>query len=227
MCNLEELENSIDYHFKDKNLLLTALTHKSYKNHQNNERLEFLGDAVLDLLVGEFLYHKFPKNQEGDLSKMRAALVNEQSFTSFAQAINLQNFIRISHNEESNLGREKSSILSSAFEALIGAVYLESGIKIAKKITYKILEELYPKIDTQSLFIDYKTALQEITQARFNEIPHYELLEEIGPDHCKKFKISLLIQGQEYARAIGTSKKNAQQNCAKIAYQKIVEQEKI
>lgn len=219
---MQNLEKAINYSFKDQDLFLTALTHKSCKNHKNNERLEYLGDAVLDLLIGEFLYHKFPSHKEGDLSKMRASLVNEQSFMRFAKAINLQDFILISNNEEVNLGREKPSILSSAFEALIGAIYLEGGLEAAKNITYKLLEEIYPIIDTQSLFIDYKTALQEVTQAKFGEIPHYELIEEIGPDHRKQFKISLLIQGKEYAQAIGNSKKIAQQNCAKIAYQKIV-----
>ncbi|CBG40527.1 ribonuclease III [Helicobacter mustelae] len=221
---MRNLEKAINYHFKNQDLLLTALTHKSCKNKKNNERLEYLGDAVLDLLIGEFLYQEFPEHKEGDLSKMRAALVNEQSFMRFAKAIHLQDFILISSNEETNQGREKPSILSSAFEALIGAVYLEAGLERAKDITYHLLHKLYPKIDTQSLFTDYKTALQELTQAHFHEIPKYELLEEIGPDHCKKFKVSVYIQNQEYAKAIGTSKKSAQQNCAKIAYQKIMEQ---
>ena len=218
---MDNLEKTLNYHFKDKNLLLTALTHKSCKNKENNERLEFLGDAVLDLLIGEFLYKKFPQKQEGDLSKMRASLVNEQSFMKFAKALHLDTHILISHNEEANLGREKPSILSSAFEALIGAIYLESGLEATKTITYKLLQELYPTIDTQSLFMDYKTALQELTQAQFSEIPQYELLEEIGPDHRKQFKMGIFIRNQEYAQAIGNSKKDAQQKCAKIAYQKL------
>lgn len=219
---MQKLEETLNYYFKDKNLLLTALTHKSCKNQNNNERLEFLGDAVLDLLIGEFLYKKFPSRQEGDLSKMRASLVNEQSFMKFAQAIELHNFLLVSANEEANEGRYKASILSSAFEALIGAIYLEGGLEIVRTITYDILERIYPKIDIQSLFIDYKTALQEVTQAKFGITPDYRLLEEIGPDHKKQFKIAIFIQDQEYAQAIGTSKKDAQQKCAKIAYKKLV-----
>lgn len=219
---MQNLQKILNYHFKDQELLLTALTHKSCKNQVNNERLEFLGDAVLDLLIGEFLYKKFPQKQEGDLSKMRASLVNEQSFMNFAKAIKLDECILISANEEANDGRKKASILSSAFEAIIGAIYLESGLNVTKKITYKLLEELYPKIDIQSLFMDYKTALQEVTQAKFGVTPNYILLEEIGPDHKKQFKMALHIQNQEYAQAIGTSKKDAQQKCAKIAYTKLM-----
>lgn len=220
---MQKLEKILNYQFKDSKLLLTALTHKSCKNQDNNERLEFLGDAVLDLLIGDFLYQKFPQKKEGDLSKMRASLVNEQSFMRFAKAINLHYFIFISNNEESNKGREKASILSSAFEALIGAIYLEAGLEVARKITYKILEKIYPKIDLESLFVDYKTALQEITQAKFGEIPQYILLEATGPDHCKQFKMAVLIHSQEYAQAIGSSKKDAQQKCAKIAYKKLTQ----
>lgn len=219
---MQNLQKILNYHFKDQELLLTALTHKSCKNQVNNERLEFLGDAVLDLLIGEFLYKKFPQKQEGDLSKMRASLVNEQSFMNFAKAIKLDECILISANEEANDGRKKASILSSAFEAIIGAIYLESGLNVTKKITYKLLEELYPKIDIQSLFMDYKTALQEVTQAKFGVTPDYILLKEIGPDHKKQFKMALHIQNQEYAQAIGTSKKDAQQKCAKIAYTKLM-----
>ncbi len=220
---MQKLEKIIGYHFKDTSLLILALTHKSYKKDFNNERLEFLGDAVLDLLVGEYLYCEFPDKNEGDLSKMRAALVNEQSFMRFAKAIHLDEFIIISANEESNKGREKSSILSSAFEALIGAIYLESGLERARELTYSILRKIYPKLDSEVLFLDYKTALQEETQALFNEIPQYHLIQEIGPDHCKQFEMALVINGIEVARCFGSSKKAAQQNCAKVAYQQIMQ----
>ncbi len=220
------MKKGIGYCFKDKSLLTLALTHKSYKKDSNNERLEFLGDAVLDLLIGEYLYNKFPHKNEGDLSKMRASLVNEQSFMRFAKEIELQNYLIISQNEELSHGREKSSILSSAFEALIGAVYLESGLKSARKITYKILEKIYPRLDSEVLFLDYKTALQEETQALFNEIPQYILTNQTGPDHCKQFEVALIINGVEMARCMGSSKKNAQQKCAKIAYQEIIKKKK-
>ena len=223
---MHPLEKILDYHFKDQTLLTLALTHKSSNQDKNNERLEFLGDAVLDLLIGEFLYTNFPKEKEGELSKMRASLVNEQSFMRFAKEILLDSFIIISNNEESNKGREKPSILSSAFEALIGAIYLESNLETTRQITFKLLKQIYPKIDPETLFLDYKTALQEKTQALFNEIPTYILTQEIGPDHCKQFEMAIIINNQEYARCFGSSKKNAQQNCAKVAYQKIIQEDR-
>ncbi|PAF52386.1 ribonuclease III [Helicobacter sp. 13S00477-4] len=216
-----KLEETIGYIFEDKNLFLEALTHKSCKKYPNNERLEFLGDAVLDLLVGEFLFCQFPKSAEGSLSKMRAAIVNEKGFMKLAQVVGLGEYLHISQSEESNNGRDKPSILSSAFEALMGAVYLESGLERVRGIVYGLLEKVYPDMDFGSVFVDYKTALQEITQAKFFEIPKYVLVNESGPDHHKEFEMTLFIEGKEYARAKGGSKKDAQQNCAKIAYIKL------
>ncbi|WP_300732249.1 ribonuclease III [uncultured Helicobacter sp.] len=218
------LENTIGYHFKNKRLLLEALTHKSCKKPYNNERLEFLGDAVLDLLVGEYLFKKLPRAREGELSKLRACIVNETGFMRLAKSINLGDFIYISQAEENNNGRERDSILSNAFEALMGAIYLESHLRYLSKIVYHLLESNYAKIDLPSLFTDYKTALQEITQALFHEVPTYTLIGQNGPDHRKVFKIALHIRGIEYAREIGHSKKEAQQKCAQIAYEKILQE---
>lgn len=215
------LEKKIDYAFDNKNLLLEALTHKSCKKPYNNERLEFLGDAVLDLLVGEYLFKKFPHAQEGKLSKLRACIVNESGFAKLARSIDLGDFLHISQSEENNNGRSKDSILSNAFEALMGAIYLESHLRYLGKIVYHLLESNYVKIDLPSLFTDYKTALQEITQALFHEVPTYTLIDQNGPDHKKVFEIALHIRGIEYAREIGHSKKEAQQKCAQIAYEKI------
>ncbi|PAF43214.1 ribonuclease III [Helicobacter sp. 11S02596-1] len=215
------LEATIGYVFADKALLLEALTHKSCKQLPNNERLEFLGDAVLDLVVGEFLFHKFPESAEGNLSKMRAALVNEKGFMYLAKIIDLGAYLHISSSEESNHGRDKPSILSNAFEALMGAIYLESGLEKVCEIVHILLEKAYPHIDIESLFVDFKTALQELTQAKFSQIPKYVLVSESGPDHHKEFEMALLIKGKEYARASGASKKDAQQSCAKIAYEKL------
>ncbi|WP_180762782.1 ribonuclease III [Helicobacter sp. 12S02232-10] len=215
------LEETIGYVFQNKALFLEALTHKSCKKVPNNERLEFLGDAVLDLVVGEFLFCKFPQSAEGNLSKMRAAIVNEKGFMNLAKIINLGRYLHISSSEESNKGRGKSSILSNAFEALMGAIYLETGLEKVREIVYILLEKAYPNMDFESLFVDFKTALQELTQAKFSQIPEYVLINESGPDHHKEFEIALLIEGKEYARAKGGSKKDAQQNCAKIAYMKL------
>lgn len=214
--NYKELEKCLGYQFKNTDLIIEALTHKSYKKVFNNERLEFLGDAVLNLIVGEFLFHKFPQSNEGELSKIRASLVNEKGFTKLARAIKLGDYIYLSEAEERNNGRKKASILSDAFEAIMGAIYVESGLDILKPLILKLLEENYDKINLDELFSDYKTALQEVTQAKFGAIPVYKLESAIGPDHEKEFELSLWINDKHYATAKGKSKKLAQQAAAKI-----------
>jgi ribonuclease-3 len=217
MKDLKYLEERLGYQFKDKNLIIEALTHKSYKKPYNNERLEFLGDAVLNLIVGEYLYNKFPKSNEGELSKIRASLVNEHGFMKLAVKIDLGEYIFISQAEENNEGRTKPSLLSDAFEAIMGAMYYEVGIEPVRVVVYKLLNESYEKIDLGSLFRDFKTALQEVTQADFGSTPEYVLLSASGPDHKKEFEIAVVINGKEYARAKGKSKKIAQQEAARVA----------
>jgi ribonuclease-3 len=215
--NIDTLQKRLDYQFKDQNLIIEALTHKSYKKSYNNERLEFLGDAVMDLVVGEYLYHKFPNVAEGELSKLRASLVSEKGFKKLADMLNLGQHIFISLAEENNKGRDKSSLLSNAFESIMGALYLEAGLEKVKKVSVHLLENAYPIIDMDSLFRDFKTTLQELTQARFGETPEYKLLRTFGPDHMKEFEMAVVIQGQEIAKAKGKSKKEAQQASAKLA----------
>ncbi|WP_332444550.1 ribonuclease III [Wolinella succinogenes] len=217
MESIEEFEKRLGYRFQNKNLLIEALTHKSYKKPYNNERLEFLGDAVLDLVIGEFLFLKFPKADEGELSKMRASLVNEKGFAKLAERVSLGRHIFISNAEENNKGREKPSLLSNAFEATMGAIYLETGLSVVREVVHRLLDEVYPKIDLGSLFRDYKTALQELTQAKFGETPEYVILGSSGPDHKKEFEVAVCVLGSEYARACGSSKKEAQQEAARIA----------
>ena len=217
MTDYTQLEKRLNYTFKDKQLIIEALTHKSYKKPYNNERLEFLGDAVLDLIVGEYLFMKFPNSNEGVLSKIRASLVNESGFTLLAKAINLGEYIYLSPAEENNNGRNKPSLLSNAFEAIIGAVYLEAGLEKAKEIAIALLEAEHPKIDLDTLSKDYKTALQELTQATHGVTPQYELLGSSGPDHKKEFEIAVKLNGETIASAKGKSKKEAQQKAAKIA----------
>jgi len=215
--NIDKLEKYLDYHFEDPQLLIEALTHKSYKQPYNNERLEFLGDAVLDLVVGEYLFSKFPKFDEGKLSKMRASLVNEEGFTRMAEHINLGDFIFLSNAEENNNGRHKPSLLSNAFEAVMGAIYLQVGLSHVEALMHKYLEEIYPVIDMSTLFKDFKTTLQELTQAEFGVTPDYRLVGTSGPDHKKEFEIAVYIQDKVYASAKGKSKKVAQQEAAFIA----------
>jgi ribonuclease-3 len=211
----EDLQKSLGYQFKNKKLITEALTHRSYSKDFNNERLEFLGDAVMDLIVGEYLFFLFPQAEEGFLSKLRAALVNEESFTKLAKELNLGKYLKLSNAEENNGGREKPSILSSAFEALIGALYLEAGFDKTKEIALKMLKKVYPEINPDELLKDYKTNLQEITQAYFGEVPEYRVINTSGPDHKKQFEIGVYIQGKKYATAKGKSKKIAQQEGAK------------
>lgn len=217
----DALQKQLGYQFTNPALLEEALTHKSCKKEFNNERLEFLGDAVLDLVVGEYLFFHLPKSTEGEMSKIRASLVNEMGFAKMANALELGQYIRLSSAEENNNGREKPSLLSNAFEAVMGAIYLDSDLETVAGIVNKMLEAIYPKIDLNELFKDYKTTLQELTQAQFGEIPVYELTGTSGPDHKKEFEIALKIQGREYAVARGKSKKAAQQAAAKEAIKKL------
>lgn len=224
MDAIEELQDRLGYRFENRELLIQALTHKSVKKRENNERLEFLGDAVLDLIIGEFLFENFPNANEGELSKMRASLVNEKSFAKMANYIKLGEAIFISQAEESNKGRNKPSLLSNAFEAIIGAIYLEKGIETAREIVTKIVKEVYPKIDLVSLFRDYKTALQELTQAKFGITPEYILVRSSGLDHEKEFEVVACIAGKEYSRGIGRSKKEAQQEAARLTLEMLQSQ---
>ncbi len=223
--NIKTLETQLNYVFEDKELILEALTHKSYKKHYDNERLEFLGDAVLDLIVGEYLFTKFRNSDEGKLSKIRASLVNETGFDKLARALHLGDYILLSNAEDNNGGREKSSLLSNAFEAIMGAIYLEAGLDVVSKIAIHLIETNHEEISLDSLFRDFKTTLQELTQARFGITPEYIVMASRGPDHLKEFEMGVFIEGKEYARATGKSKKIAQQVAAEIAV-KLLKEEK-
>jgi ribonuclease-3 len=223
MDKLRNLEISINYKFKDRKLLEEALTHKSSKKAFSNERLEFLGDAVLDLIIGEYLYHKFTELNEGDLSKLRASLVSEKGFEALAKKLDLGSYLYISMAEENNNGRYKPSLLANAFEALIGCIYLESGLDIARDIVLKILNKVHSKIDLNSLSKDYKTTLQELTQAKFGSIPTYSIVKTVGPDHNKVFTVEVCIDDKTIDQAEGKSKKEAQQKVAKKALEKLSE----
>lgn len=219
--DISTLQRTIKYRFKDEQLLKTALTHKSFDKHKNNERLEFLGDAVLDLIIGEYVFRKKEQSSEGDLTRIRAAMVNENSFANLANSIDLGKYLFVSLSENRNQGRKKPSILSDAFEALIGAIYLDSGLESARTVTHNLLEAMYKEVEIESLFTDYKTALQELTQAICGNLPEYILVGSSGPDHSKSFTMKVLINNVDFATAEGKSKKEAEQICAKIAYNRI------
>jgi ribonuclease-3 len=221
MKDYSHLETELKYVFKNKQLIIEALTHKSHKQAYNNERLEFLGDAVLDLIVGDYLFKKFPKKDEGVLSKIRASLVNESGFTLLAKKLDLGQYIYLSLAEENNQGREKPSLLSNAFEAIIGAIYLEAGLETSRDISIALLEACHPKIDLDSLSKDYKTALQELTQAVYGVTPNYEVISSSGPDHKKEFEIAIILNDKVLATAKGKSKKIAQQKAAEDALKEL------
>lgn len=214
---LKELEKRIGYKFNDEALLRQAMMHSSYTNekhlpkHQCNERLEFLGDAVLELVSSEFLYGEKPLVSEGELTKTRASMVCEPSLAFCARDIELGSFLLLGKGEEATGGRQRESITSDAMEALIGAIYLDGGFTNAKEFIHKfVLSDLENKI----LFFDSKTILQEIVQAEKETQISYHLLKEEGPDHNKSFYVEVLIGGKSYGSGKGRTKKAAEQQAA-------------
>ena len=214
---LKELEEKIGYTFHDKDLLEQAMRHSSYANEhhmgrlQSNERLEFLGDAVLELTTSEYLYEKFPEMPEGDATKTRASIVCEQSLAFCAKSIPLGDYILLGKGEELSGGRLRASITSDAFEALIGAIHLDGGFTSAKEFIAKfVLDDLEHK----QLFFDSKTILQERIQAHHADTLHYELVGEEGPDHLKQFIVEARLGDRVIGRGVGRTKKAAEQEAA-------------
>ena len=214
---MKKFEETIKYHFKDPKLLELALTHSSYAHehfngkNQNNERLEFLGDAVLELVSSDYLYSHHEKYPEGELTKLRASIVCEPTLTLCAKSISLGDYLRLGKGEESTGGRTRASIISDAMEAVIGAIYLDGGFTSAKEfVTNFILNDL----DRKKLFFDSKTILQEIVQRDFTELLSYELISEEGPDHNKQFHVRAMIGTVAYGEGTGHTKKEAQQVAA-------------
>jgi ribonuclease-3 len=216
--NLKSLEERVGYRFVSADLLVTALTHRSVKGREDNERMEFLGDAVMDLIVGEYFFRRFPTYGEGDLTKLRASLVSEEAFSKVATFLKLDEAVFLSPSEARNSGRKKPSILANAYEALIGAIYLDGGLEAARKCAIAAIEALFgDSVDIDVLSGDYKTKLQELTQAKFGVAPEYRVVGEKGPDHKKEFDVSLRLNGTDIARGSGGSKKAAEQDAAKAA----------
>ena len=222
MCNnIEKLEEAIGYRFNDRKLIMQALSHSSYANEKkrpggSNERLEFLGDSVLSIVVSEYLYTHLTSVAEGDLTKMRASLVCEKSLHIFAQQINLGDYLLLGKGEENTGGRERPSILADAFEAVIAAVYLDGGMEAAKK---HILRFMPKDIEHRKapVFRDFKTVLQEVVQMNPEEKVEYVLIGAEGPDHNKRFVVEVCLNDQVIGRGKGRSKKDAEQLAAKEA----------
>lgn len=224
--NLHELEDKIGYHFQDFSLLRRAVMHSSYTNekhlpkYQCNERLEFLGDAVLEVVSSEFLFLENPKVSEGELTKTRASMVCEPSLAFCARDINLGSYLLLGKGEEATGGRLRDSVTSDAMEALIGAIYLDGGFANAKEFIHRfILSDL----ENKKLFFDSKTILQEIVQAGINQDISYHLVKEEGPDHNKTFIVEVRIGAESYGTGKGRTKKAAEQQAA---YQAILQLKK-
>ncbi len=221
--SLEQLQKDLGYVFRTPELPLQALTHKSFSNEQrdksepHNERLEFLGDAVLELTVSDRIYHRYPDIPEGGLTRIRAEVVCEKGLNQIARRLNLGAGLRLGKGEEKCGGRNKASLLSDALEALIGAVFLEGGYAAA----YKVVEQVFAEALDHSANIrygtDYKTALQECLQARYGRLPEYQLVKVSGPDHGRIFTIQVCFDDRVLGSGEGSSKKQAEQNAASQA----------
>lgn len=223
--DISYLEDTIKYTFKNKDLLLKAVTHSSYVNeHQKhffecNERLEFLGDSVLSIIVSTYIYAKYSDQMEGILTKIRASVVCEKALAEFAKEIGLGNYLILGHGEEKNDGRNRASVTSDAFEALLGAMYLDSGKNLETVADFLMPFIINALKDTNAaaVFKDYKTELQQIVQQVNGERLEYVVLEESGPDHDKTYTIAAMLNANQIGVGSGRSKRLAEQNAAKEA----------
>lgn len=218
--NLVDLEHRINYYFNDKNLLKNALIHRSFGNEHkhykniNNEKLELLGDAVLGLVVAEYLYQKYPEEKEGVLAKIKSMAVSEPVLASISRKLRIGEYLLLSKGEMVTGGRDRNSILGDVFEAILGAIYLDSGFFAAKEYVLFHLKDIIDHIDDFEEILDFKTILQEYCQKKYRDIPKYTLVGEEGPDHRKLFEMQVQIQNN-IAKAKGTNKKIAEQMAAK------------
>ncbi len=232
---LIELQKQLDYRFRKPDLLLEAITHKSYLNElkssasggsggetgKDNERLEFLGDAVLDLAVSEHLAAIYPISSEGELSKMKARIVSERALAKVGRRLSLGQYLLLGKGEELTRGREKPSLLADALEAIIAAIYFDGGFIAAKGFILTTFNEEIEGLEHPKGALDYKTELQEYCQREFDTLPHYRVLRESGPDHEKIFEVELTIRGEVYGLGKGRNKKEAEQQAAKEALEKL------
>lgn len=225
--NLDAFQAKIAYRFRDPELLLAALTHSSWTNEcpgekaSHNERLEFLGDAVLEICVSDELYHRFPGIREGVLTRLRSKLVSEPSLAGIARQIGLGGLLRLGKGEAAQGGRERASILSDAFEAVLAAVYEDGGFSEARRVVDRLFEDHWPALAPGPERKDFKTALQEACHRRFNALPIYALLQASGPEHAKVFSVSLTMPDGAEFLASGTSCKRAEQKAAEVALEKL------
>jgi len=210
------IEKKLDYKFKDLELLKTSLTHSSYANEssvESNERLEFLGDAILGFVVADVLYKKYPDASEGKLSKMRSSIVSRMNFAHFAKELKIDKQVLLGKGEENTGGRERGSNLSGTFEAVIGAIFIDGGYRKVYKIITKLLKNCLN--GDEEIFKDYKTKLQEVAQRKYKKVPKYKVVLEEGPPHDKNFHIEVKLGRKTFGKGVGRNKKQAEQEAAK------------
>lgn len=219
---IQLLQKSLDITFNDDNILKNAFIHRSYLNEhkdfngQSNERLEFLGDSVLSIIVSDFLFKNLPKSGEGELTQIRASLVRTETLASIARKLNLGNYLFISRGEEDSDGRNNKTILANTLEALIGAMYIDQGISQAQEFIQKNILSNWKKLSTTAVF-DFKSKLQEVLQRKYHKSPKYKLMSSYGPDHDRSFEIAVLLNEKILGVGIGKNKQNAAQNAAEKA----------
>ena len=222
---IKDLENAIDYHFQNISLLQNALTHSSYANERwhngllSNERLEFLGDSILGMLVAEYLFRTFPNRPEGELTRMRADMVCEQTLAAAANRIGLGGHLLLGHGEEQSGGRRRNSILADVMESVIAACFLDGGLEAALKVVQKFILAEVPVVRMHN--VDYKTQLQELVQQKKNQVLSYALVSQSGPDHDKEFGVAVSLNGTVVGSGTGSSKKRAEQDAARCAIEKL------
>jgi ribonuclease-3 len=227
MSSLKKLENRIGVKFKNIEILRQSVVHRSYLNENpsfelpHNERLEFLGDAVLEIIVTEHLYNSFPETPEGDLTNWRASLVNSNMLATIAKEIDLEDHLYLSRGESKDSNsKARQYILANAMEALIGSIYLDQGIKAASKFVHKNIISKLENILANELYLDPKSKFQERSQELYKITPHYKVLSEIGPDHAKTFEVGLYLGDKLVVKGKGTSKQEAQVNAAEAGIKK-------
>jgi len=228
--NAPRLEKRIGYRFRDKDILLRALTHSSHafearETAEDNELLEFLGDSVVGLVAADFFFRKYPESDEGELSKFKASASSTVALSAYAREIRLDRFLRLGRGEEKSGGRKKTTILAGAFEALLGGLYLDGGFVAARAFFLPLLERSYEKVRTgRATLNDPKSALQEFLQKNDLPAPHYTIVAEQGPDHRKEFVVEVGVHKTTLARAAGPSRKAAEQKAAALALKRYLGQ---
>jgi ribonuclease III len=224
---VRELEKRLEYNFHQPSLLIQALTHKSYANENrlgmagHNERLEFLGDTVLDFIISDFIMKLCPDSPEGDLSKLRAVVVSEPNLFKVATRLGLGEYLFLGKGEEQTGGREKPSLLANATEAIIAAIYLDAGLDEAYHFIRNNFEKDIKAMVAGGMVYDYKTELQEACQSRFGELPKYTVVNETGPDHQKVFEVEIEALGRALGKGSGKTKKEAEQHAAQVALESL------